>query len=46
MSSLRDIKKFDEQYGDKRGKKKKVPRLGFPVDKDDGKGKDTIKVRD
>jgi SpoVK/Ycf46/Vps4 family AAA+-type ATPase len=46
MSSLRDIKKFDEQYGDKRGKKKKVPRLGFPVDKEDRKNKDTIKVRD
>ncbi|OCT44217.1 mitochondrial AAA ATPase [Cladophialophora carrionii] len=46
MSSLRDIKKFDEQYGDKRGKKKKVPRLGFPVDKEDRKNKDTVKVRD
>ena len=46
MASLRDIKKFDEQYGDKRGKKKKVPRMGFPVDKEHEKGRDTIKVRD
>ena len=46
MSSLKDIKKFDEQYGDKRGKKKKVPKLGFPVDKGNEKEKDTIKVRD
>ncbi len=46
MASLRDIKKFDEQYGDKRGKKKKVPRLGFPVDKEHGHARDTVKVRD
>lgn len=44
MTSLRDIRKFDEQYGDKRGKKKKTPKLGFPT-----KGKqerDTVKVRE
>lgn len=44
MTSLKDIKKFDEQYGDKRGKKKKTPKLGFPT-----KGKqerDTVKVRE
>ncbi|RVX75779.1 hypothetical protein B0A52_00135 [Exophiala mesophila] len=43
MNSLRDIKKFDEQYGDKRGKKKKNPRLGFPTSKPQ---KDTVKVRE
>lgn len=44
MTSLKDIKKFDEQYGDKRGKKKKTPKLGFPT-----KGRqerDTVKVRE
>lgn len=46
MSSLRDIKKFDEQYGDKRGKKKKITRLGFPVEKENEKTRDTVKVRD
>ncbi|KIW90213.1 uncharacterized protein Z519_08857 [Cladophialophora bantiana CBS 173.52] len=44
MSSLRDIKKFDEQFGDKRGKKK-APRLGF-VEKENEKPRDTVKVRD
>lgn len=44
MSSLRDIKKFDEQFGDKRGKMKKAPRLGFPTQHDDRK-RDTKKVR-
>ncbi|KIV80385.1 hypothetical protein PV11_07886 [Exophiala sideris] len=44
MSSLRDIKKFDEQFGDKRGKSKKTPRLGFPTQHDDRK-RDTKKVR-
>ncbi|OAL29174.1 hypothetical protein AYO20_09227 [Fonsecaea nubica] len=46
MSSLRDIKKFDEQFGDKRGKKKKAPRLGFPTEKENEKVRDTVKVRD
>ncbi|KIW35641.1 uncharacterized protein PV07_02326 [Cladophialophora immunda] len=46
MSSLRDIKKFDEQFGDKRGKKKKAPRLGFPTEKENEKARDTVKVRD
>jgi len=44
MTSLKDIKKFDEQYGDKRGKNRKTPKLGFPT-----KGKqerDTVKVRE
>ncbi|KEF57619.1 uncharacterized protein A1O9_05537 [Exophiala aquamarina CBS 119918] len=44
MTSLKDIKKFDEQYGDKKGRKKKTPKLGFPT-----KGKqqrDTVRVRE
>lgn len=45
MSSLRDIKKFDEQFGDKRGKKKKIPKLGFPT-RDEDASRDTRKVRD
>ncbi|KAK5266038.1 hypothetical protein LTR99_008035 [Exophiala xenobiotica] len=45
MTSLKDIKKFDEQYGDKRGKKKKVPKLGFPT-RDEDAARDTRKVRD
>ncbi|KAJ9609236.1 hypothetical protein H2204_015639 [Knufia peltigerae] len=45
MSSLRDIKKFDEQFGDKRGKKKKIPKLGFPTRDDEG-SRDTRKVRE
>ncbi|KIX06356.1 uncharacterized protein Z518_04332 [Rhinocladiella mackenziei CBS 650.93] len=47
MSSLKDIKKFDEQFGDKKGKAKKTPKLGFPTaQQEDGKGRDTIKVRE
>ncbi|KAJ4617798.1 hypothetical protein HRR85_002788 [Exophiala dermatitidis] len=45
MSSLREIKKFDEQFGDKRGKKKKTPRLGFPTQEEE-KARDTVKVRE
>lgn len=45
MSSLREIKKFDEQFGDKRGKKKKGPKLGFPTQKSDA-ARDTVKVRE
>lgn len=45
MTSLRDIRKFDEQYGDKRGKKKKAPRMGFPT-QDEQAGRDTRKVRE
>ena len=44
MSSLKDIKKFDEQYGDKRGKKKKS-NLGFGAASAMVKGGDTVKVR-
>jgi hypothetical protein len=44
MNSLKDIKKFDEQYGDKRGKKK-VSRWGFKAANEPGKVLDTVKVR-
>ena len=45
MTSLRDIKKFDEQYGDKRGKKRKSARWGFSTVAEANKVLDTVKVR-
>jgi SpoVK/Ycf46/Vps4 family AAA+-type ATPase len=45
MTSLRDIKKFDEQYGDKRGKKRKSARWGFNSAAEANKVLDTVKVR-
>lgn len=45
MTSLRDIKKFDEQYGDKRGKKRKSARWGFSTAAEADKVLDTVKVR-
>lgn len=45
MTSLRDIKKFDEQYGDKRGRKRKSPRWGFKSAKEANQVLDTVKVR-
>lgn len=45
MSSLKDIKKFDEQYGDKRGKKKKSPKWGFRSAAEAERKLDTVKVR-
>ena len=45
MTSLKDIKKFDEQYGDKRGKKKKSSKWGFNAAADMDKVLDTVKVR-
>ena len=45
MSSLKDIKKFDEQFGDKRGKKKKSPKWGFNAIAEADKVLDTVKVR-
>ena len=45
MSSLRDIKKFDEQYGDKRGKRKRGPKWGFKTAKESDRVGDTVKVR-
>jgi SpoVK/Ycf46/Vps4 family AAA+-type ATPase len=44
MNSLKDIKKFDEQYGDNRGKKK-VSKWGFKAANEAGKVLDTVKVR-
>ena len=45
MSSLKDIKKFDEQYGDRRGRKKKSPKWGFKSAAEADKVLDTIKIR-
>ena len=45
MTSLRDIKKFDEQFGDKRGKKRKSARWGFSTAAEANKVLDTVKVR-
>ena len=44
MNSLKEIKKFDEQYGDKRGKKKAL-KWGFETASEAGKVLDTVKVR-
>lgn len=43
MNSLKEVKRFDEQYGDRRGKKGRGKRLGFGVKEEDGG--DTVKVR-
>ena len=45
MSSLKDIKKFDEQYGDKRGKRRTGPKWGFKSATEADKVADTVKVR-
>ena len=45
MSSLKAIKKFDEQFGDKRGRKKKSPKWGFNTAAEAEKALDTVKVR-
>jgi len=45
MTSLRDIKKFDEQYGDKRGRKRRTPKWGFKSAVEADKVLDTVKVR-
>ena len=45
MASLKDIKKFDEQYGDRKGRKKKQPKWGFKSAKEAEKVLDTAKVR-
>ncbi len=45
MSSLKEIKKFDEQFGDKRGRKKKSPKWGFNTAAEADKALDTVKVR-
>lgn len=45
MSSLKEIKKFDERFGDKRGRKKKSPKWGFNTAAEADKVLDTVKVR-
>ncbi|KAI9681310.1 MAG: hypothetical protein M1817_002593 [Caeruleum heppii] len=44
MSSLGAIRKFDEKYGDRRGRRKKRGGYGFGSEKDEGKG-ETGRVR-
>ena len=46
MDSLKAIKKFDEQYGDRRGNKKKRPLWGFKSAKEADKVLETRKVRE
>lgn len=45
MSSLKEIKKFDEQYGDRKGRKRKAPRWGFKSASEADRVLETVKVR-
>lgn len=45
MATLSAIRKFDEQYGDKRGKRKKRSSWGFAVAEDVGPGEEAARVR-
>lgn len=45
MSSLSAIRKFDEQYGDRKGRRKKSPGWGFMPASVDESGTDTARVR-
>lgn len=45
MSSLKEIKKFDEQFGDRKGRKRKAPRWGFKSATEADKVLETVKVR-
>jgi SpoVK/Ycf46/Vps4 family AAA+-type ATPase len=47
MSSLSAIKKFDEKYGDRRGRRKKMQGWGFAIkdDKDGKEGERRVRVR-
>lgn len=45
MSSLKEIKKFDEQFGDRKGRKRKSPRWGFKSANEADKVLETVKVR-
>ncbi|GME49149.1 ATPase AAA+ type core [Neofusicoccum parvum] len=45
MASLSAIRKFDEQYGDKRGNRKKKSSWGFAVAGDMGPGEEAARVR-
>jgi SpoVK/Ycf46/Vps4 family AAA+-type ATPase len=46
MSSLAAIRKFDEKFGDRKGRKKKVGGYGFGMGREKDEGKDTVRVRD
>ena len=46
MSSLKAIKKFDEQYGDKKGRRRTSRKWGFHTPSADNMQADTVKVRD
>ncbi|PLN81016.1 mitochondrial AAA ATPase [Aspergillus taichungensis] len=45
MSSLSAIRKFDEQYGDRKGRRKKSPGWGFMPASVEEKGTDAARVR-
>jgi SpoVK/Ycf46/Vps4 family AAA+-type ATPase len=45
MSSLSAIRKFDEQYGDRKGRRKKSPGWGFMTPASDEAGIDAARVR-
>ena len=45
MSSLAAIRKFDEQYGDRKGRRKKSSGWGFTPAHGDDTGSDTARVR-
>ncbi|KAL2825139.1 hypothetical protein BDW59DRAFT_146469 [Aspergillus cavernicola] len=45
MSSLTAIRKFDEQYGDRKGRRKKSPGWGFTTHVGDEDGTDAARVR-
>ncbi|OJD31848.1 mitochondrial aaa [Diplodia corticola] len=45
MATLTAIRKFDEQYGDKRGRRKKKSSWGFNVAADVGPGEEAARVR-
>ncbi|KAL4978481.1 hypothetical protein BDW66DRAFT_158011 [Aspergillus desertorum] len=45
MSSLSAIRKFDEQFGDRKGRRKKSPGWGFTTHVSDQAGSDAARVR-
>lgn len=45
MSSLSAIKKFDEQYGDRKGRRKKSPGWGFVLPTPEETGEEAARVR-
>lgn len=46
MNSLKEIKKFDDVYGDKKGRKRKQPKWGFRTAGEAERKLDTVKVRE